>query len=154
MHHSEPFRSLFTEFWRLSELFKSVSLEVVNRGGIIRGIHNHGIRQAPHRFKAKFADAMGRRYYEKVRFISVYMDCNPQTRQQVQQLLASDENVLRQTHLKARSILDQASELSWRKNPFLKEVLEEIKAEEEEAQGATAKEGQEEEEEEDIVSVF
>jgi hypothetical protein len=32
------------DFYQLTELVKKVSLEVVQGGGIVRGIHNHGIR--------------------------------------------------------------------------------------------------------------
>ena len=49
---------------------KEVSLKIVNNGGIVRSIQNHGIRQLPHRFKAKYTDSDGTRYYEKGRFIS------------------------------------------------------------------------------------
>eukprot|EP00522_Entomoneis_paludosa_P007536 CAMPEP_0172456570 /NCGR_PEP_ID=MMETSP1065-20121228/16383_1 /TAXON_ID=265537 /ORGANISM="Amphiprora paludosa, Strain CCMP125" /LENGTH=144 /DNA_ID=CAMNT_0013209675 /DNA_START=44 /DNA_END=478 /DNA_ORIENTATION=- len=130
------------EFWRLTDLMKAVSHEVVKNGGIVRGIHNHGIREAPHRFKAKFADNLGRRYYEKVRFVSVYMDCNPQTRMDVERVITADEMVLRQTHLRARSLLDDACELSPKKNPFLRQVMEEQAAQ------------KQEKEEEEVVSIF
>ena len=33
------------DFYKLTELMKKVSLEVVQGGGLVRGIHNHGIRE-------------------------------------------------------------------------------------------------------------
>ena len=101
---------------------KKVSHEVVNGGGIVRGIHNHGIRDLPHRFKAKFADKQGNRYYRKGRFISVYYDSNPTIMRQVEQILAMDEEVLRNTHLKARSILDYVNISKEEKNPYVRRV--------------------------------
>ena len=89
---------------------KKVSHEVVNGGGIVRGIHNHGIRTVPHRFKAAYADQLGRRYYEKVRFVSVYFDCNPATRLATEQVVRLDEHVLRQTHLRARCPFEKMNE--------------------------------------------
>jgi len=101
---------------------KKVSHEVVNGGGIVRGIHNHGIRDLPHRFKAKFADKQGNRYYRKGRFISVYYDSNPTTMRQVEQVLAMDEEVLRNTHLKARSVLDYVNISREERNPYVRQV--------------------------------
>jgi ribosomal protein S6 len=99
---------------------KKCALTVVEGGGIVRGIHNHGIRTFPHRFKAKYTDQRGMRYYEKGRFLSIYYDANPATMRLVEQVLTMDEYVLRNTHLKARSILDQVNTEREDRNPFIK----------------------------------
>lgn len=117
------FFNLLTDFHMLTTLMKQISLEVVNGGGIVRGIHNHGIRDLPQRFQARFADKQGTRYYTKGRFISVYYDSNPATMRQVEQILTMDEEVLRNTHLKARSILDFVNIGREDRNPYIKEVL-------------------------------
>lgn len=101
---------------------KKCSFKVVESGGIVRGIHNHGIRSLPHRFKAKYADQRGVRYYEKGRFLSIYYDANPGTMRMVEQILTMDEEVLRNTHLKARSILDQVNIQREERNPFIRLV--------------------------------
>jgi ribosomal protein S6 len=101
---------------------KKVSLEVVQGGGIVRAIHNHGIRSLPHRFRAKYADKEGNRYYSKGRFISIYYDSNPATMRQVEQVLTMEEEVLRNTHLKARSILDYVNIGREERNPYIKIV--------------------------------
>jgi ribosomal protein S6 len=101
---------------------KKCSLAVVEGGGIVRGIHNHGIRALPHRFKAKYTDQRGIRYYEKGRFLSIYYDANPTTMRMVEQVLTMDEEVLRNTHLKARSILDQVNIQREERNPFIRLV--------------------------------
>jgi ribosomal protein S6 len=106
----------------LTNLMKKVSHEVVGGGGIVRAIHNHGIRDLPHRFKAKFPDKQGNRYYQKGRFISVYYDSNPATMRQVEQVLTMDEEVLRNTHLKTRSILDFVNIAREERNPYIKEA--------------------------------
>jgi ribosomal protein S6 len=90
----------------MSKTMKKVAVEVVTGGGIVRGIHNHGFRDLAHRFKAKFADKEGKRYYEIGRFISIYYDANPATMRGVEQILKLDEEILRNTHLRARSVLD------------------------------------------------
>ena len=101
---------------------KKASLEVVQGGGIVRAIHNHGIRSLPHRFRAKYADKEGNRYYSKGRFISIYYDSNPATMRQVEQVLTMEEEVLRNTHLKARSILDYVNIEREERNPYIKAV--------------------------------
>jgi ribosomal protein S6 len=102
---------------------KKVCHEVVNNKGIVRSIQNHGIRDLPHRFQARYADKQGNRYYEKGRFVSIYYDSNPATMRQVEQVLTLNEEVLRHTHLKARSILDFVNTEQEHKNPYVKQVL-------------------------------
>jgi predicted nucleic acid-binding Zn-ribbon protein len=77
----------------------------------------------PHRFRAKFPDTQGNRYYKKGRFISVYYDASPATMKQVQNLITMDDTVLRQTHLKARSVLDYINNPHEKKNPYIRRVL-------------------------------
>jgi ribosomal protein S6 len=101
---------------------KKVSMEVVKGGGIVRAIHNHGIRNLPHRFRAKYADKEGNRYYGKGRFISIYYDSNPSTMKQVEQTLMLQEEVLRNTHLKARSVLDFVNITREERNPYISQV--------------------------------
>jgi ribosomal protein S6 len=101
---------------------KKVSMEVVKSGGIVRAIHNHGIRNLPHRFRAKYADKEGTRYYSKGRFISIYYDSNPATMRQVEQTLTIQEEVLRNTHLRARSVLDYVNISREDRNPYIKQV--------------------------------
>ena len=102
---------------------KSLSHKVVESGGIVRSIQNHGIRNLPHRFKAKYADSEGNRYYEKGRFISVYYDSNPATQKEVETILRLDEQVLRNTHLKARNKLWYVNIAKEEKNPYIQKVL-------------------------------
>lgn len=101
---------------------KKCCVQVVEGGGIVRGIHNHGIRSLPTRFKAKYTDQRGVRYYEKGRFLSIYYDANPATMRLVEQILTMDEQVLRNTHLKTRSILDQVNIQREERNPFIRQV--------------------------------
>ena len=91
----------------------------------MRGIHNHGIRDLPHRFKAKFADKQGNRYFTRGRFLSIYYDSNPATMRQVETTLTMNEDVLRNTHLKARSVLDYVNIEKEERNPYLRRVKQE-----------------------------
>jgi hypothetical protein len=45
----------------------------------------------------------------------------------VDQILLMDEDVLRNTHLRARSILDFVNIMKEKKNPYIQEVLKEEK---------------------------
>ena len=91
----------------------------------MRSIQNHGIRQLPHRFKAKYADIDGNRYYEKGRFISVFYDANPNTMRQVEGILNLDEEILRNTHLRTRCKFDDINNIRENKNPYVQEILRE-----------------------------
>jgi len=112
-----------THFYTLTNLVKEVALKVVEGGGIVRGVENHGIRSLPHRFKAKHPDREGNRYYDKGRFFSIYYDSNPKTMQNVERVLSKHEEVLRQTHLKVRNKLWYVNIDKEDKNPYIQRVL-------------------------------
>jgi len=111
-----------TSFATLTFLMKEISLKVVTNDGVVRGIHNHGIRELPHRFKAKYPDARGQRYFEKGRFISIYYDSSPKVMRQVEGILNLSDQVLRNTHLRARNKMDFVNVEQEKKNPYIMEL--------------------------------
>lgn len=117
------------DYHSLTLLMKELSLKVVENGGIVRSIQNHGIRQLPHRFKAKYADREGNRYYERGRFISVFYDASPNTMRQVEGILNMNEEILRNTHLKASNKFDDVNNLNENRNPYVQEILKEMEEE-------------------------
>ena len=102
---------------------KQVSHKIVDNGGIIRSVQNHGVREFPHRVQAKYPDyKTGQRYYEKGRYISLYYEAGPQTIKDVEKILSMNDQVLRNTHLKTRSKLDYISIQKEDKNPYVRRV--------------------------------
>jgi ribosomal protein S6 len=125
---------LIIEFRALSALMKQLSHKIVDNGGLVRSIQNHGIRQFPHRVQAKNPDYItGQRYFEKGRYISVYYDSNPATRDQVETILSMNDQVLRNAHLKARSKLDWITMQRPERNPYVQQLLRMDQQKEEEA---------------------
>ena len=124
-------------FGALTNLMKDISHRVVAGGGIVRGIRNHGIRDLPHRFKARYPDKLGNRYYKQGRFVSIYYDASPTVLGEVEGALKLNEEVLRGTHLKARNKLWYVNIAREDKNPYIQKVLAMEKAAEAEAE-ATA----------------
>ena len=118
--------ALLSDYNTLTALMKEVSLKIVNNGGIVRSIQNHGIRQLPHRFKSKYADQEGNRYYEKGRFISVFYDANTNVMRQVQGILNLDDQILRTSHLRATNKFGEVNNLKENKNPYIQQILEEL----------------------------
>ena len=116
-------------FAALTNLMKDVSMKVVDGGGIVRGIRNHGVRDLPHRFKARYPDKLGNRYYKQGRFVSVYYDASPAVLREVESVLRLNEEVLRGTHLKARNKLWYVNIAREDKNPYIQKVLAMEKAE-------------------------
>lgn len=104
-------------------MVKTVSHKVVQGGGIVRSIRNHGIRDLPHPFRAKYPDTQGNRRYPKGRFISIYYDASPFTMRAVESHIRLEECVLRQTHLKTRSKLDAINITKETKNPYLRKII-------------------------------
>mmetsp|Transcript_10656 Transcript_10656/g.13486 ORF Transcript_10656/g.13486 Transcript_10656/m.13486 type:complete len:130 (-) Transcript_10656:293-682(-) len=113
-----------TNFVQLTNLVKSISHKVVGNGGLVRSIQNHGIRNLPQRFKAKYADREGNRYYQKGRFFSIYYDANPKIQKEVDSILKMDEQVLRNTHLKVRNKLWYVNIAKEDKNPYIQKVMD------------------------------
>lgn len=107
------------DYSSLTQLMREMSLKIVNNGGIVRSIQNHGIRQLPHRFKAKYVDQEGNRYYEKGRFISVFYDASPKAMREVEAILRNNEEILRNTHLKATNKFSDVNNLNENKNPYV-----------------------------------
>ena len=103
-------------------------MKIVENGGIVRSIQNHGIRQLPHRFKAKYSDQEGNRWFERGRFISVFYDANPSVMRQVEGILSLDDQILRTTHLRATNKFDDVNNMRENKNPYIMELLEEMEA--------------------------
>ena len=110
----------------MTNLVKNISLRVVTNGGIVRSVQNHGIRNLPYRFKSKYPDKEGNRYYKKGRFFSVFYDASPKTQKEVESIIKLDEDniILRGTHLKTRNPLHDINIANPNKNPYLKRVLE------------------------------
>ena len=108
-------------------------MAVVEDGGIVTSVQNHGIRQFPHRVKAKYPDYLTQqRYYTKGRYFSIWYEASPQTQTKVSTLLSRhlDASVLRYTHLHATSPLekflnlpDNVSPATYKHNPYVKRVL-------------------------------
>ena len=114
----------FTDFGSLTKMMKELSMKIVDQGGIVRSIQNHGIRQFPHRVQAKNPDyKTGQRYYPKGRFISLYYDASPAALKEVEKALNLNDQVLRKTHLKARSKVDWINMQDPKKNPYIQRIL-------------------------------
>lgn len=117
---------------------RDVSHRVVEGGGVVRTIRNHGVRTLPHTFQSTFPDSDGNRKHRKGRFISIYYDSNPQTMREVESILRTNEQVLRNTHLKARNKMWFVNIAREDRNPFIQKVIAMEKAEEEAAAAAAA----------------
>jgi ribosomal protein S6 len=97
-------------------------MEVVSDGGVVRSIQNHGIRDLPHRIKAKRPDIFGNRYFDKGRFVSIYYDGNPNTIRMIENVLVFNDDVIRRATLKARNPLWYVNIAREDKNPYVGKV--------------------------------
>ena len=62
------------------------------------------------------------------RFISVFYDASPATMRQVEGILNLNEEILRNTHLKARNKFNDINNVRENKNPYVQEILGEMAA--------------------------
>lgn len=118
---------------------------ILDNGGVVRGIENHGVRPLPARAKRysdmieisicdtphltdflppsqlvrKYPTENGERYFVNARFITATFDANPKLLVDVERLLKGDEGVLRFYTSKTKNNIDKSRGLSFR-NPYLK----------------------------------
>ncbi|KAJ1915883.1 hypothetical protein IWQ60_008296 [Tieghemiomyces parasiticus] len=76
------------------DLVKMSALTVLDRGGVVRGFTNFGIRVLPHRIKRH------QQYFEEGRYWLMHFDCNPLVLTELTKSLRLDPRVLRHNVLK------------------------------------------------------
>jgi len=104
-------------------------------------VKNHGIREFPHRYQAKYPDYLTQqRYYDKGRLFSIWYESSPKTQSKISNYLDKQlaNNVLRYTQLQSKSKLSQFANLPqevvvdgdgvsvpalYKKNPYVKNAL-------------------------------
>jgi len=129
----------------------------VEDGGIVTSIRNHGIREFPHRYHAKYPDYLTQqRYYTRGRVFSIWYESSPHTQSKLSDYLDKQlaNNVLKYAQLQSKSKLSQFANLPdevsppvYTKNPYVKTALrqqflaeQEQEEEEEKAEAETGTE--------------
>ncbi len=101
---------------------KDIGRVVIERGGVLRTVEDQGIRDLPHRFKAKFTDRYGVRYHEDGRFVSLRFDASPTALREVERFLNLDEEILRYSFIRPKEYEREANNPRFKKNPFLENI--------------------------------
>ena len=79
----------------LVTLFRKHTKTIMDNGGVVRGIENHGIRPLPERARRKYATTDGTRYFWDARYVSSHFDASPKALIEVDRMLRNEEGVLR-----------------------------------------------------------
>lgn len=62
----------------LSRIFRKLAENVLQDGGMVRAVTNHGIRVLPYRFHSKHnVSETESRWFTSGRWVSAYFDCHP-----------------------------------------------------------------------------
>jgi ribosomal protein S6 len=99
-------------FISLSSYFNVVVMVVVvvvggrALGGWVRAVENHGVRPLPYRIKSRYSPE-GERFQDAARFTSLYFDAPVKTKADVEQALALNEQVLRTSFFRPKSVVDE-----------------------------------------------
>uniref|UniRef100_A0A7S2V599 30S ribosomal protein S6, chloroplastic n=1 Tax=Fibrocapsa japonica TaxID=94617 RepID=A0A7S2V599_9STRA len=92
----------------LLKTLKACIQVIQKNGGVVRQVENHGIRTLPYRFRSRHASPGEGRYFYFGRFISTFFDASPTTLKELDDILGLDENMLRRTNLKPKSLMEAA----------------------------------------------
>eukprot|EP01035_Chromulina_nebulosa_P002593 gene2593-3516_t len=110
----------------LTLLFKKYAATVIETGGTIRSIENHGVRPLPERTKTKFTTPEGLRYYYDARYVSAYIDVSPKGIKDVDRVLKTNENVIRSHLIKAPSCIARINARRFNNPYFVKFKLPKV----------------------------
>ena len=103
----------------LTRLVKDISKIVLEGGGVVRSIENHGVRPLPYRFKSKHMDSQGLRYHNSGRFISMHFDASPTKLPAIDKIVKLEEGVLRTTTMRGEDWSEKINVSKAKKNPFM-----------------------------------
>ena len=99
-------------------LFKRHAKTVLENGGVLRGIENHGIKPLPERTKRKYAASDGTRLFWEARFVTASFDASPKCLTEIERLLRNEEGVLRFHFIKRDTTINRINSKTY-KNPYL-----------------------------------
>ena len=101
----------------LSDVFRRYADIAFAFKGNLRGIENHGIRNLPERTKRKYPALDGTRYFWDARYVTVTVDASPTCLTELERFLKTEEVVLRQHVIKAKTNVDLSKATNY-KNPY------------------------------------
>lgn len=102
---------------KLALMVKRHAKAILNHGGIVRGVENHGVRALQERAKRKYATSEGDRYFWEARMISVTFDASPICLKEAERALRNEDSVLRWHVSKETGNFDKINSRSY-KNPY------------------------------------
>jgi len=102
----------------LVTLFRKHAKTVLDNGGVIRGIENHGIRPLLERATRKYAHTDGTRHFWEARYVTASFDASPKCLLETQRMLRMEEGVLRSFTTRVPTAVNKVNSRNF-KNPYL-----------------------------------
>eukprot|EP00611_Tribonema_gayanum_P023799 TRINITY_DN5088_c0_g1_i2.p2 TRINITY_DN5088_c0_g1~~TRINITY_DN5088_c0_g1_i2.p2 ORF type:complete len:108 (-),score=14.45 TRINITY_DN5088_c0_g1_i2:1590-1913(-) len=97
------YQNVFTCKWRtppeqLTRLYRRLCNTVLEDGGMVRCVENHGVKDLAYRFRARTAmSGSENRYHTRGRWVSMYFDARPETLDKIDADLKLQDFYLRST---------------------------------------------------------
>lgn len=102
----------------LVTLFRKHTKTILDNGGVVRGIENHGIRPLLERATRKYAHTDGSRHFWEARYVTVSFDASPSCLQETERMMRMEEGVLRVFTTKVDTHINKVNSKNF-KNPYL-----------------------------------
>eukprot|EP00611_Tribonema_gayanum_P023798 TRINITY_DN5088_c0_g1_i1.p1 TRINITY_DN5088_c0_g1~~TRINITY_DN5088_c0_g1_i1.p1 ORF type:complete len:184 (-),score=33.99 TRINITY_DN5088_c0_g1_i1:684-1235(-) len=100
------YQNVFTCKWRtppeqLTRLYRRLCNTVLEDGGMVRCVENHGVKDLAYRFRARTAmSGSENRYHTRGRWVSMYFDARPETLDKIDADLKMQDFYLRSNTIK------------------------------------------------------
>mmetsp|Transcript_43232 Transcript_43232/g.87416 ORF Transcript_43232/g.87416 Transcript_43232/m.87416 type:complete len:164 (-) Transcript_43232:153-644(-) len=93
-----------------AKALRSCCHNIFNKGGWVRAVENHGIRPLPYRIRSPYSPD-DERYHWDARVVSLYFDAPVATKNELELALRLDEQIIRYTTMKTKSVTDEVLSL-------------------------------------------
>ncbi|CAM9224712.1 unnamed protein product, partial [Pylaiella littoralis] len=103
----------------LTNIFRRAAAVVLEEGGVVRSVVNHGIRVLPYRFHSRHdIKENDNRWFTSGRWASAYYDASPAVAKKMEQQLWAEDKVIRVSTRRPSTKMDRISSTHERSNPW------------------------------------
>ncbi|CAN0560350.1 unnamed protein product, partial [Ectocarpus sp. 12 AP-2014] len=103
----------------LTNIFRRAAAVILEEGGVVRSVANHGVRVLPYRFHSKHdIKEKDDRWFSSGRWASAYYDASPAVAKKMEEQLWAEDKVIRVSTRRPSTKMDRIASTHERSNPW------------------------------------
>ncbi|CBN74627.1 conserved unknown protein [Ectocarpus siliculosus] len=103
----------------LTNIFRRAAAVILEEGGVVRSVANHGVRVLPYRFHSKHdIKEKDDRWFSSGRWASAYYDASPAVAKKMEEQLWAEDKVIRVSTRRPATKMDRIASTHERSNPW------------------------------------